>query len=302
MTSACAMNEINKPYAILISGPTASGKSAMALELAERFSGTVINADSMQVYRDLKVLTARPDAADEARAPHALYGFVDAADAYSAGRFAVDAAGAIAIARQQGRVPVVVGGTGLYFKALLEGLSPIPPIPVAIRARWRGESERVDAADLHDVLAARDPVMAARLSPTDPQRIVRALEVLEATGRSLAEWQAVPGEPILRESQTERLVVLPDRDELYRRCDARFERMLDEGALEEVRALAARKLDSNLPAMRALGVRPLMQLIAGKIDRATAIAVGQAETRQYAKRQITWLKRNMSAWKMVSAQ
>jgi len=240
---------------ILIAGPTASGKSALALAIAERTGGEIINADSMQVYRELRILTARPPLEDEARVPHALYGFVPASEAYSAGRFVRDAAPAIAKAQSAGRRPVVVGGTGLYFKALLEGLSPIPDISPEIRAHWRGEGERRGAGALHGELAARDPVMASRLAPTDLQRIVRALEVFAQTGRSLAEWQSLRGEPVIAEADAVCLSVSGDRAELHARADARFERMMREGALDEVRALSLLQLNADLPAMRAIGVR-----------------------------------------------
>lgn len=287
---------------ILIAGPTASGKSALALALAERIGGTVINADSMQVYRELRVLTARPIAEDEARAPHSLYGHVPASDAYSAGRYARDVAQIIADTHAEGRVPVIAGGTGFYFKALLEGLSPIPETPVDVRLHWRNEAERLGPSGLYDVLAARDPEMAARLKPSDPQRIVRALEVLEATGRSLARWQDEPGTPIVRASDTHRLVVEVERETLLRRCDERFETMMSEGALDEVRALAAQGLSDDLPAMRALGVQPLMQLLRRELSQEEAVRAAQAETRQYVKRQRTWLKSNMITWKHISTQ
>lgn len=288
--------------AILIAGPTASGKSAFALETAERVGGVVINADSMQVYRELNVLTARPSPADAERAPHLLYGHVPGREAYSAARFIEEASLAIKGARARGRVPVIVGGTGLYFKALLEGLSPVPPIPDDIRNHWRAEAERVGAQALHATLAARDAVMAGRLKPTDPQRIVRALEVLEATGRSLAEWHETPGTPVLMEKETLRFVLAPERDELYRRCDARFEAMMKAGALEEAEALGRQQLDPGLPVMRALGVAPLLDLIAGKAARAEAVERAKAETRQYAKRQVTWIKGNMSSWEAILSQ
>lgn len=285
-----------RPAAILIAGPTASGKSGLALALAERLGGVVINADSMQVYAELRVLTARPSDEDCARVPHRLYGHVPAREAYSAGRFIIEAAAAIAEAQAAGLVPIIAGGTGLYFKALLEGLAPIPAIPDPIRAHWRAEGERNGAEALHAMLASRDPVMARRLRATDTQRIVRALEVLEATGRSLAEWQALPGEPVLPVPETLRLVVEIERDELYRRCDARFDTMLAGGALDEAAGLAALRLDPALPSMRALGAAPLMQLIGGRMPREEAAAAGKAETRQYAKRQLTWLRRHMISW------
>lgn len=288
--------------AILIAGPTASGKSELALRLAAERGGAIINADSMQVYRDLRVLTARPPAEDEARAPHLLYGHVPGTEAYSAARFAKEAAVAIAEVQSRGRIPIIVGGTGLYFMALLQGLSPVPPIPDEIRAHWRDMAERLGASALHRTLDERDPVMAARLSPTDPQRVTRALEVMEATGRSLAEWQALPGEPVLRADDCERLIVLPDRDVLHRRCDARFDLMMHHGALAEVEALGAQALDPGLPVMRALGVRPLLAHLSGQSTIEQAIAQSKMETRQYVKRQTTWLKRNMSAWKATKTQ
>jgi tRNA dimethylallyltransferase len=288
--------------AILIAGPTASGKSALALALAERCGGVVINADSMQVYRELRILTARPSPEEEARVPHALYGFIPAREAYSAGRYMADAARAIAAARARRRVPIVVGGTGLYFKALLEGLSPIPPVPEVVRARWRAEALRLGAAGLHRVLAERDPRIAARLRPTDPQRLVRALEVFEATGRSLADWQQIPGQPLLAAERAVRIVVAPDRSELYRRCDTRLEVMLEQGGLEEVDGLRALALDPKLPVMTALGVGPLLAHLGGALPLERAMAQAKADTRRYVKRQLTWLRRNMIAWQWLDAQ
>jgi tRNA dimethylallyltransferase len=285
--------------AILIAGPTASGKSALALALAEREGGIVINADSMQVYRELAILTARPSAADLARAPHALYGFISGAEAYSAGRYAVDAARAIADARAQGRVPIIVGGTGLYFKALLEG---VPAADPEVRTYWRAQAALRPATELHAVLSSRDPEMAARLMPTDPQRIVRALEVLESTGRSLAAWQREPGQPVLSEHETVRLLVLPDREVVGPRIDARFDAMLAEGALQEVRRLLACGFSDELPIMRALGVAPLAEHVRGALQLEAACAAAKTQTRQYAKRQATWLRRNMRSWMALDAQ
>lgn len=288
--------------AILIAGPTASGKSAFALALAERLGGVVVNADSMQVYRELRVLTARPSQADEARAPHRLYGHVPACEAYSAGRYGVEAAEAIDAVHKEGRIPIITGGTGLYFKTLTEGLSPIPSIPEDIRRRWRTLAGEVGAIELHRFLSERDPEMASRLKPTDPQRIVRALEVFDATGRSLARWQEEPGTPIVGPEEAARFVIDIERDDVHSRCDARFRAMMDEGALDEVRSLMALGLSAELPAMRALGVAPLIQHLCGTLSRERAIEAAQAETRQYVKRQQTWLKRNMSAWKSISTQ
>lgn len=287
---------------ILIAGPTASGKSALALAIAERIGGTIVNADSMQVYRELKVLTARPTPEDEARVPHALYGFVPASEAYSAGRFVRDAADAITKTQAEGRRPVVVGGTGLYFKALIEGLSPIPEIGEDVREHWRGEAARRGAEAMHGELAVRDPVMAARLQPSDTQRIVRALEVLQATGRSLAEWQTLKGEPVLSEAETVRFVVRVDRAEIHARAESRLDRMMREGAIEEVRALSEMQLDAALPAMRAIGVRPLLRFLAGEGDLSEAIAAAQTETRQYIKRQDTWLRSHMISWMLVNSK
>ena len=291
-----------EPRPILIAGPTASGKSALALALAEQLGGTVINADSMQVYRELRLLTARPSAEDEARAPHALYGCISAAEAYSAGRYAADAARTIAVARAAGRVPIVVGGTGLYFKALLEGLSPIPAADPAVRAHWRGEAACRPAAELHALLRERDPEMAARLMPTDSQRIVRALEVLDSTGRSLADWQRQPGRPVLDEADAAKLLILPDRASHGALIDARLDAMLAGGALDEVRGLVAAGLSGELPVMRALGVAPLAAHLRGALSLEAAAAAAKSDTRKYAKRQLTWLRRNMITWKTISTQ
>jgi tRNA dimethylallyltransferase len=281
---------------ILIAGPTASGKSELAMTLAERHGGIVINADSMQVYRELALLTARPDAADEARVPHALYGHVSVREPYSVGRWLEDVRGTLDRARAQGRRPVIVGGTGLYFQALLEGLSPVPAIAEDIRGHWRTEAIRLGAAELHAVLAAKDPEMGARLRPSDPQRVTRALEVLEATGVSLAVWQTRKGTPLLVAEETERLLVLKDRQELFRRCDDRFDRMVAAGGLVEAQRLRGMGLDPALPAMRAVGVRPLLQMLAGEMDEAATIARAKQDTRHYVRRQLTWINRHMSAW------
>ena len=281
---------------ILIAGPTASGKSALALQLARERNGVVINADSMQVYRELRIITARPSAEEEAQAPHRLYGHVPAVEPYSVARWLADARDVLDDVRAQRRTPIIVGGTGLYFKALLEGLSPIPEIPQAVRDHWRAEAKARGAAGLHDELQARDPAMAARLSRNDTQRITRALEVLDATGRSLAAWQKVPGNPVLRLDGTERHLVDLPRAVLHERCDRRFDQMMAMGALDEVRVLAALGLDPGLPAMNALGVRPLLRHLCGEIDLATAVAAGKLETRQYVKRQATWSRQFFMSW------
>jgi tRNA dimethylallyltransferase len=290
------------PAPILIAGPTASGKSAVALELAERLGGTVVNADAMQVYRELRILTARPGAEDERRVPHRLYGHVPGREAYSAARYAAEARAAIEAVQASGRVPIVVGGTGLYFKALTDGLSPIPPVPEEIRAHWRSRASAEGAPALHAVLTERDPEMAARLKPSDPQRLVRALEVLEATGVSLARWQERPGEPVIRDAEGRAFVIARERQDVRQRCDARFEAMMAAGALDEVRALLQLGLDPDLPVMRALGVAPLAGAIEGRLTLAEAADRAKAETRQYVKRQVTWLSRNMMSWRWINKQ
>ena len=281
---------------ILLAGPTASGKSALALRLAAALDGVVINADAMQVYRELRVLSARPSVADEAAAPHWLYGHVSASEAYSVGRYLVDMTDALQRATDARLQPIIVGGTGLYFKALLDGLSPIPEIAVQVRAHWRAEADRLGAAALHRVLASRDPDMAERLSPSDTQRLTRALEVLEGTGRSLAYWQHQKGTPLLKAVTTVGLVMRPDRAALMTRCDTRFDRMMAEGALDEVRSLLDAGLDRKLPALGALGVTPLAAYLMGDSDLETAVARAKLDTRQYVKRQLTWLRRNMISW------
>lgn len=291
---------IHKP--ILIAGPTASGKSALALLLAEHYDAIVVNADSMQVYAGLPVLTAQPPPDDLARAPHRLYAHVPPSDAYSVARYVADAGQVIAEAAALGRRVVIVGGTGLYFKALLEGLSPVPEIPQDIRDRWRANAATWPIEDLHAALAARDPVMAQRLVATDRQRMTRALEVIEATGRSLAEWQQEPGRPVLAENETVRLVVTRPREEIAARCDVRFDLMVEQGALDEVRHLMALGLPRDLPVFGALGVWPLLDHLEGRMSLADAVAAAKLQTRQYVKRQETWLRRYMIAWKYISTQ
>jgi tRNA dimethylallyltransferase len=291
--------EASRPRAILIAGPTASGKSAAALRLAERLGGTVINADSMQVYRELAVLTARPGAADLARAPHRLYGMVPSAESYSVGHWLAAAARAAGEVEGEGRVPILTGGTGLYFKALLEGLAPVPDVPPEIRAYWRDRAAAVGAESLYRELRERDPAMAARLTPTDKQRLVRALEVIDATSISLAEWQGAEAAPTLPPEGLVKLVIAPEREALYAAIDARFDAMIAAGAIEEVRALLALGLDPGLPAMRAHGVRELALYLRGDIGLAEGVSKAKTESRRYAKRQMTWLKRFMKDWDWV---
>ena len=285
--------------AVLIAGPTASGKSALALKLADKLGGVIVNADSMQVYRDLRIITARPNAQEEARLPHRLYGHVDAAENYSVGRWCIDVRAALAEAERAGRLPIVVGGTGLYFKALTQGLAAGPPVPAEIRAAVRARLEAEGATTLHAELARRDPAMAARLKPGDRTRIARALEVLEATGRSLAEWHGEGMPAILNPEHAAKIFLEPDRAELHRRIDARFDAMLAAGALAEVRALAARGLDPLLPAMKAHGVPWLRRHLRGEITLEAAAAGAKQDTRRYTKRQLTWFRHQMPEWTWV---
>src|SRR5262245_9833843 len=291
------MSQPLRERAIVIAGPTASGKSQLALALAQRLGGSIINADSMQVYQELALLTARPGPSELARVPHALYGCVSGREAYSAGRYQLDATEAVAAARASGRRPVIVGGTGLYLRALLQGLSPVPATDPAVRAYWRQQAAEHSAQALFARLSARDPAMAGRLKPSDPQRIVRALEVLDSTGRSLADWQRQPGQPVLAASETIPLLLLPPPASHAAAIAARLQRMLGQGALEEVRRLLALGLPPELPIMRALGVAPLSAHLAGRQSLAAAAAALECATRQYAKRQMTWFRRNMISWK-----
>jgi tRNA dimethylallyltransferase len=290
------------PAAILIAGPTASGKSALASGLAQATGGVIINADSMQVYRDLRVLTARPTVAEEAQVPHLLYGHVDAAVNFSAGAWISDAAAVLAEARAQNRLPIFVGGSGLYFKALTRGLSAVPPIPAAIREEVRARLERDGVEALHAALAQRDPASAERLKPRDRTRIARAFEVVEATGRSLTDWHRDGLPPLLPPGQFSALFLEPDRDQLYARIDARFDAMLQAGALEEVAGLAARHLDPLLPAMKAHGVPGLIRHLRGEITLEQAAEIGRADTRHYAKRQFTWFRHQLPEFEWVKPE
>lgn len=288
------------PAAILIAGPTASGKSALALELAERHGGIVINADSMQVYRDLRIITARPTAAEEARAPHRLYGHVDAAENYSVGRWCVDVAGALAEAAARGALPIITGGTGLYFKALTQGLSPIPPIPAEVRDAVRGRLDRATA--LHEELTRHDPQSAGRLVSSDRARIARALEVVLATGRTIGDWHSEGLRPVLDAASCVCVFLNAERQELKRRIETRFDAMLAQGALDEVRALDARGLDPDLPAMKAHGVPWLRRHLHGEISLDEAAEGGKRDTRRYTRRQATWFRNQMPGWKWVAPE
>jgi len=281
---------------ILIAGPTASGKSALALALAEKLCGVIVNADSMQVYRDLRVITARPTPTEEALAPHILYGHVDAAVRYSVGAWCVDAGAALAAAARDACPAIVVGGTGLYFEALTKGLAAIPPIAGDISAAVRARLEAAGAAALHAELARADPAMAQRLRPSDRSRVARALEVVLATGRSLSDWHREGMRPAVDAAQAIRVFLAPERSELQRRIAARFDAMLAAGALEEVRALAGRGLDPALPAMKAHGVPWLIRHLAGEIALADAALGGVRDTWRYTKRQATWFRNRMPGW------
>ena len=275
---------VEKPPVALIAGPTASGKSALALELAERSNGVVINADSAQIYRDLPILSAAPDKADLKRAEHRLYGIRDGADSCSAAEWAELARGEIADVQAEGRLPILVGGTGLYLRTLLDGIAPVPPIEPAIRRKVRSNA----VADNHRLLQAKDPAAAARLNQGDTTRVARALEVILSTGEPLARWQERRKGGIGDSIELRPLILLPPRAWLYARCDERFEQMMAAGAVAEVRALLERQLDPALPVMRAIGMREIRAHLAGELTLADCIDAGQRATRRYAKRQYTW--------------
>lgn len=287
---------MTRPEAILLAGPTASGKSALALKLAAMLDGVVVNADSMQVYRDLRVITARPTAEEELLAPHRLYGHVDAAENYSTGQWLRDARAAIEEVRSAGQVPIVTGGTGLYFMTLTKGLAAVPPIPADIRADVRGRLESAGVAPLYTELLERDPVTAHRLMPGDRSRISRALEVVLATGRSITDWHKEGMPPTVGHTQAARFFLDVERDELARRIVARFDAMLAAGALTEVERLAARGLNPLLPAMKAHGVPWLIRHLRGEIGMEEAADGGKRDTRRYIKRQATWFKNQMPDW------
>jgi tRNA dimethylallyltransferase len=293
---------LTRVSAVLIAGPTASGKSALALRLACALGGTVINADSMQVYRDLRVLTARPDREHQAKAPHRLFGHVDGGVNYSTGLWLADASDALNEGRRKGRLPIFVGGTGLYFKALTQGLSAIPPVPEDVRAMVRSRAAGVPAADLHASLMRRDPATAARLRPSDPQRILRALEVFEATGTSLVSFHATRSLPVLDLKDVFALFLATEREVLKARIDARFEAMLQAGALQEAAVLRDRRLDPTLPVMRAHGVPHLIAYLNGEISFAEAARRAKLDTCRYAKRQLTFARHQLASFRWLTAQ
>ena len=284
---------MSEPKIILIAGPTASGKSALAVALAEKLGGTIINADFMQVYRDLRIITARPTLEEEARVPHRLYGHVDAAENYSVGRWCVEVADVLAATQREAGAAIVVGGTGLYFNALTRGLAAVPPIPAQIRneVRTRLASDGVEA--LHADLTRRDPAAAARLMAGDLARVTRALEVILATGRSILQWHEANMPACVDAALAAKVFLMPERDALLRRIDARFDAMMAAGAMDEVRALAAHHLDPTLPAMKAHGVPWLIRHLNGEIALVEAVEGGKRDTRQYTKRQATWFRNQL---------
>jgi tRNA dimethylallyltransferase len=281
----------SKPKLALIAGPTASGKSALALALAERQDGVVINADSAQVYRDLHIVSARPSCTEEAKAPHRLYGYRDGAQPCSAADWAADAKAAIADAHAGGRLPILVGGTGLYLRTLLDGIAPVPSIDPEVRAQVRA----LPVERSYDALRAEDPEAAARLQPSDTTRVARALEVIRSTGRPLAAWQREKVGGVADQVVLAPLILLPPREWLYERCDRRFAGMMSEGGMEEVKRLLDRRLDPDLPVMRAIGVREIAAFLSGALTRDEALQAGRTATRQYAKRQYTWFSRQPPA-------
>lgn len=286
---------------IVVAGPTASGKSALALDLAEAVEGVVINADSMQVYSDLHLLTARPSASDMARVPHSLYGMLPGHELCSAGRWSDMAAAEITACRTAGRVPIVCGGSGLYLRALMQGLSPIPAIDPVVRMAVRSQMIEIGNEAFHAELAARDPHAARVLHVGDTQRLIRAMEVFQATGRSFYEWQEAPTtRPV--EADFLVLVLDPPRDELYARCDARFDQIMQYGGLAEVKSLLRRGLPPNAPIMKALGVAELKAHLYDKVPLEQAVADAKQMTRNFAKRQVTWCRGQISADHVIAAQ
>jgi tRNA dimethylallyltransferase len=292
------LSAARKPKLALIAGPTASGKSALASLLAERSDGVVINADSAQVYRDLRLVSARPTLEDEARAPHRLYGYRDGAAPCSAADWAADARAAIEAAHEAGQLPILAGGTGLYLRTLLDGIAPVPPIDPEIRERVRS----LPVAQAHAELRREDPEAAERLRPSDTTRVARALEVIRSTGRTLAEWQTSKQGGIAGSVELHPLILLPPREWLFERCDRRFAGIFTGGGIDEVRRLLARKLDPALPVMRAIGVPEIAAFVDGALDERQAIEAGRTATRQYAKRQYTWFSRQPPAgWPRFTA-
>ncbi|HYD45434.1 MAG TPA: tRNA (adenosine(37)-N6)-dimethylallyltransferase MiaA [Phenylobacterium sp.] len=285
---------------VLIAGPTASGKSALALRLAQAVGGELVNADALQLYADLRLLTARPSEAEEALAPHHLFGVADAGDGWSVGRWLRAANAVLDEIAARGRTAIVVGGTGLYFRALTQGLAPTPQVPQAMREAAGAEFDRLGEAAFRARLAGADPNAESRIARGDRQRLVRAWSVVQATGRSLSDWQG-EAEGALPPASWRAAALMPPREALYARCDARLEAMLREGALAEVEALAARRLDPGLPAMKAVGYREFAAHLAGQVTLAEALEAAQRETRRFAKRQMTWLRGQLPSWPRIEA-
>ena len=293
---------MSTPEIVLVAGPTASGKSALALALAEARGGVVINADSLQVYRDLRIITARPAPEEERRVPHRLYGHVDAAENFSVGRWCEEAVAALGETLRTARAAILVGGTGLYFNALTRGLAHVPPVPARIREEVRARLVTDGVAALHAELKWRDPAAAARLMPGDRARISRALEVVLATGRSLLDWHEDNKPPAIDVSHAAKIFLMPERDELFARIDRRFDEMMAAGALDEARALAARRLDPDLPAMKAHGVPWLIRHLNGEIALAQAVTQSKRDTRQYTTRQATWFRNQLPQFEWVEPE
>lgn len=283
---------------VFIAGPTASGKSAAALALAEKLGGEIVNADAIQVYRDLEILSARPSAAELAKAPHHLFGFLDGSERCSAGRWAREAAAAVEAISNRGRPAIVIGGTGLYFRALEQGLSPIPDIPAETRRAAQAMLAQIGLAAFRDDVVARDPAMAA-IAPGDSQRLLRAWEVHEATGEPLSAYQDLPRAPLIK-APCARIVIEPDREALYASCDARLDRMMQLGALDEARRLLERRLDPGLPVMKALGAAELMAHLRAEAALGDAIDLAKQNTRRFAKRQMTWFRNQARDWPRAS--
>ncbi|HET7408778.1 MAG TPA: tRNA (adenosine(37)-N6)-dimethylallyltransferase MiaA [Paracoccaceae bacterium] len=295
---------------ILIAGPTASGKSALAVTVARQLRGVIVNADSQQVYAEWRVLTARPSAADEATAPHRLYGHVGVAEAYSVGRWLDEVRGVLAApgggletrpdgTSESGPRPIVVGGTGLYFRALTQGLSPIPEVSAEVRAAGEAALERIGLTRFAEELARRDPETAEGLDLANPRRVLRAWEVLEATGTGLAEWKARTPPPLIPLERAVAVALVPPRDRLYARCDARLDAMIAQGALDEVTRVMALGVPRSAPAMKAVGAAELASHLAGELTLDEAAARAKTETRRYAKRQLTWIRNQMAAWRQM---
>jgi tRNA dimethylallyltransferase len=289
-----------KKQIVLVAGPTASGKSGAAMALARACNGIIINADAMQVYRDLRVVTARPSPEEEAQIPHRLYGYLDGADLCSAGRWSRDALAEIKTAQAEGKTPILVGGTGLYFKALTEGLSPIPDVPTEIRQQANEHFAKIGSSAFREEILTFDPPMVG-LAPNDRQRMIRAWEVYHHTGKPLSWFQGLPRQPLLQPEQLTKLILLPAREKIYENCNMRLGQMVEQGALQEVSELMDRGLAHDLPVMKSLGVRELAAYLRDEIDLTQALEAAQTRTRQFAKRQMTWLRHQCDDWQIFDS-